>query len=421
MSRYHFTGIAGVGMSALAEAALQQGHEVTGSDRLLDSGQETQVLSALRLLGASLFPQDGSGISGETDAVVVSTAIEEGNPDLSAAQEHGATVLHRSEMLGILARGHGRRFAVSGTCGKSTVTGLAGWLLAQAGMDPTVINGAPLADWMGEDAVGSARLGNGEICVFEADESDRSLLNYGYEVAIVTNSSADHFSQEDADALFDEFASRAESVLDAREAEFLADVEIGDRTFTYNGVSFSVPMPGEHNVLNAIVAVRICEAAGCDLGQVAGALKGFRGVSRRLELIGKSSGVAVYDDYAHNTEKIRAVLATLSEQHKKVVAIWRPHGYGPLRNMMGDLVDMFSEALRDDDELILLPVYDAGGSADRSVNSGDLAGRLTNALSVDLAEEACARAVESGADAVVTLGARDPGLPELAHRILEEL
>ncbi len=284
-----------------------------------------------------------------------------------------------------------------------------------------MINGAPLAGWMAGNAVGSAKLGQGGICVFEADESDRSLLNYGYEAAVITNSSADHFSQEETDNLFNEFASRAELVLDARDPAFFEDIELGGQQFVYKSVVFDVPMPGRHNVVNAAVAARLCEEAGCDLQLLVGAMKEFRGVSRRLELVGTSKGVSVYDDYAHNTEKIRAAWQTLAGSYDSIAGIWRPHGYGPLRSMMDDLEQMFSSVLRTSDRLILLPVYDAGGTADRSINSDVLAERLTgrgkNVRFISNPDEACIQAIGSGVSAVVTLGARDPGLPGLARRI----
>ena len=313
MSKYHFTGIGGVGMSAIAEHALLSGLEVSGSDRHLDADGETRVLEALRRQGATLFPQDGSGIAADTSFIVASTAIEEGNADLEAASARGVTRLHRSEMLARLIEGSGRRVAVSGTCGKSTVTGLAGWLLSETGQDPSVINGAPLADWMSDGAVGSSRVGQGGVVVFAADESDRSLRNYQCEVAVITNASADHFDLQETNTLFDDFAAEAEEVVDARKTGFYDSVRQTDGGFEYGGVDFIVPMPGEHNVQNAVVAVRTCELLGCELGDLSAALQRFKGVSRRLECVGEAHGVSVYDDYAHNTEKIRAALQTLQE------------------------------------------------------------------------------------------------------------
>lgn len=427
LNSYHFIGIGGVGMSALAEAALLSGLRVTGSDRLLDSGEETGVLAALRSSGAKLFAQDGSGITDETDCVVVSTAIEADNPDLLEAERRKIAVRHRSEVLASLLKGRGRRVAVTGTCGKSTVTAMIGWMLAQADKDPFVINGAPLADWMSERCVGSSRAGRGP-CVFEADESDKSLLNCGCEVAVITNSSADHFSKDEADALFDAFAeSAAELVVDARGQHFFDDVSLSSGRFEYAGRSFVVNMPGRHNVLNAVIAVKTCELLGCSADELQQALASFRGVSRRLERIGAVAGVTVYDDYAHNTEKIRATWRTLSETYGSVVGVWRPHGYGPLRSMMNALVGMFSEVMGENDSLFLLPVYDAGGTAERTLNSDELASRLSGAgkraVCVENTEQAVAAACESVREtgAVVVMGARDPALPFLARSILAGL
>jgi UDP-N-acetylmuramate--alanine ligase len=427
VSKYHFIGIGGVGMSALAESALLAGNAVTGSDRLHDESQDTPVLNALVSMGAVLFPQDGSGITNQTDSVVISTAIEGDNPDLLSAQSTGVDVIHRSQMLGLLTQRSARRIAVTGTCGKSTVTGMIGWMLAHVEKDPSVINGAPLADWMSPGSVGSARQGSSGICVFEADESDKSLMNYGCDVCIVTNSSADHFSKEESDDLLSAFAKTAsEHVVDARQDAFFSDVGIGEGQFAYKDVAFSVPMPGRHNVLNSVIAVKVCEYLGCDLELLARGLREFRGVSRRLEYVGRESGTCVYDDYAHNTEKIRASWTALASRYHAVVGIWRPHGYGPLRSMMDDLVEMFSATVRSTDKLVLLPVYDAGGTADRSINSDALADRLrergVNVSFVKTPEEAIELATrQKGDGAVVTLGARDPMLPVIAQDILKAL
>lgn len=414
-------------MSALAEAALLGNSPVSGSDRLLDGGEETQTVKALRAQGAVLFRQDGSGVS-DASCVIVSTAIEKDNPDLAEAVRLGRQVVHRSKMLSMLLDGRGERVAVTGTCGKSTVTGMTGWLLEQAGRDASVINGAPLAGWMNEGRVGSSRIGKGNICVFEADESDKSLLGCGCEYAVITNSSADHFGIEETDRLFDEFAAGAvKGVLDARKADFFNGMSADRSGFAYGGFRFEVSMPGRHNIINAFVSVRICELLGCSLRDLAVMLPSFRGISRRLELVGRKGNVSVYDDYAHNTEKIRASLGALSQIHSRVTCIWRPHGYGPLRNMMTDLEEMFKSAAAGSDCLLILPVYDAGGTADRSVNSDELARRLHAAglcakfvAGHDEAREAAVRSAAAGG-AVVTMGARDPGLPALAKAILDEV
>lgn len=423
--RNHFIGIGGVGMSALAEAALKAGMEVSGSDRLLDSGGQTRVLDALKAQGAVLFPQDGSAIDDRTVRIIVSTAIEADNPDLAEAVRRKIEVMHRSQFLDLILKGRGRRIAIGGTCGKSTVTALTGWLLEQAGLDPTVINGAPLAEWISDVSVGSSRVGGGRLCVFEADESDRSLMNLECDIAVVTNASADHFSLHETHELFDAFIRKAsEGAVDARSDTFWSDVSVLEGAFEYRGRTFSVPMPGRHNVLNAVVSVKLCEMLGCGLDLLAAKLERFRGVSRRLEFVGRRNGVSVYDDYAHNTEKIRASWEALAALYRPLIVVWRPHGYGPLRSMMEDLAAMFRQVCREGDSLLLLPVYDAGGTADRSINSDVLVGKIAEAgckaeLAIDI-DAAGKRVLEltSSGSAVAVMGARDPALPELAAHIL---
>ena len=156
--RVHLIGVAGTGMSALAQALLNHHVEVSGSDRLLDRGEAVPVLGVLRAAGVQLVPQDGRGISPDLDAVIGRSAIEPDNPDLVAARQRGVPVRHRAQVLHDLTAGR-RLVAVAGTCGKSTVTGLVGWIFEQAGLDPTVVNGAGLVNWRRPDRVASVRTG----------------------------------------------------------------------------------------------------------------------------------------------------------------------------------------------------------------------------------------------------------------------
>ena len=202
----HVAGVGGVGMSALAQALAWGGARVTGSDRLWDRGVEMPVWEGLRRAGVELVRQDGSGVDAETSAVVYSTAVEEGNPDFAAARRFGVPLRHRAEMLAGLAEGK-RVAAVAGTAGKTTTTGMAGWVLEQVGMDPTVVNGGGLVDWASGGLPGNARRG-GETWVLEVDESDRSLLEFRPAWSVLTNISQDHFSLEEVRALFREYAGR---------------------------------------------------------------------------------------------------------------------------------------------------------------------------------------------------------------------
>ena len=431
----HIAGIGGVGMSALAQALVDTGVAVTGSDRLFDKGDLTGTLACLATQGVSLFPQDGSGVTAHTQRLIVSTAIEDDNPDVMKARSVGTTIVHRAAELAALLNGR-RLIAVTGTCGKSTVTAMLGWLMEGGGLDPFVVNGAAVAGWDKAGArIGAVRKGDGEWAVIEADESDKSLMVFAPEHAVITNASADHFGLDETQDLFAAFKARVPGmVVDGRDEDVLKAerskalnirLEGWNGFFTFEGVEYRVPMPGLHNIHNAYHAVRMARALGIGTDVLAATLRSFKGVERRMQLIGMCEGAAVIDDYAHNSEKLAAAWATLAAAFPRgVCAVWRPHGFAPLRKMLDGLAEMFPRVCRPQDTLLLLPVYDAGGTAARNVGSADLASRLrakdVNVLLCDSLEEAEAQmreAASKGADALVTFGARDPGLPRLAKRL----
>ena len=389
----HLIGIGGVGMSALATALVRLGDEVTGADRTLG----TPNVRFLESLGVKVFPDDGSGVDAATGEVVVSTAIESDNPGLVRAAELGIPVVHRAKALAHALSGH-RLVAVVGTCGKSTVTAMLGHVLAECGLDPFCVNGANVPGWEG-----AVRFGRGEYAVAEVDESDRSLVAFSPYAAIVTNASADHYSKEEMDQVFDDFVRNCPGpVVDGRRCD------PGEAETT---------MPGRHNRQNAALALRMALALGCDEAKARAALLTFRGVERRLQRVGGN----VFDDYAHNPEKLRAMWTTLAEEFPGgICAVWRPHGYAPLRKMLDALVEMFTSTIRPQDRLLVLPVYDAGGTADRSINSDALVARLGDkAVAVSDFEEAYSwcRAHRGDFAAFAVCGARDPGLAPFARRL----
>lgn len=380
-------------MSALATALVRLGDEVTGADRTLG----TPNVRFLESLGVKVFPDDGSGVDAATGEVVVSTAIESDNPGLVRAAELGIPVVHRAKALAHALSGH-RLVAVVGTCGKSTVTAMLGHVLAECGLDPFCVNGANVPGWEG-----AVRFGRGEYAVAEVDESDRSLVAFSPYAAIVTNASADHYSKEEMDQVFDDFVRNCPGpVVDGRKCD------PGEAETT---------MPGRHNRQNAALALRMALALGCDEAKARAALLTFRGVERRLQRVGGN----VFDDYAHNPEKLRAMWTTLAEEYPGgLCAVWRPHGYAPLRKMLDALAEMFSSTIRPQDRLLVLPVYDAGGTADRSINSDALVARLGDkAVAVSDFDEAYSwcRAHRGDFAAFAVCGARDPGLAPFARRL----
>lgn len=399
----HLIGIGGVGMSALAQALVFLGHSVSGADRIVSSEPDARKwppsLKRLAASGVRICPDDGSGVDGSVGRVIVSTAIEPQNPGLVRARELGIPVEHRAAALASALSGF-KLVAVAGTCGKSTVTAMLSCILADCGFDPFCVNGAAVVGWNG-----SVRAGRGEYAVAEVDESDKSLSAFSPYAAIITNSSADHYSKDEMDEVFDAFAADVPGpVIDGRAKRYEAECS----------------MPGAHNRLNAGIALAMALALGADEEKARESLLRFPGVERRMQLVGRCGGSAVYDDYAHNPEKLHAMLSTLQETYPKGVAVvWRPHGYGPLRKMADALAGMFRSDLRPQDRLILLPVYDAGGTADRSVQSDALAAMVPGAVFIETPEEALrllkAQAPAFGAMAIA--GARDPGLSSMARRL----
>lgn len=440
---YHLVGVAGVGMSALAQALIDRGGRVEGSDRFHDAGRDLPTLRALVEAGVRLVPQDGRHIAADTAAVVLSSAIEADNAEIEAARRMGLPVRRRAEVLADLMEGR-QAVAVAGTCGKTTVTGMLGWILDRAGFDPTVVNGGAVVNWRRPGRLASVRAGRSEWFVFEADESDRSVTAFRPRHAVLTNIARDHFSLDEAVALFRQFAGLVPGtlVVGPGVAEALGP-SLADRvatpapdapprcdggrvSFTMQGVRFELDMAGEHNAGNAVLAAGTAQAFGVPLREAASALRQFRGIERRLERVGRCRGAIVLDDYAHNPEKIAAAWRAAGRMGAPVFGLWRPHGYGPLRLMMNELSRRLPEVMRADDRLLLLPVFYAGGTPGGAANSEELAERIARAgaraeVAPDAATAAdCLRGWARPGAVLLIMGARDPDLPRLARDIAGE-
>lgn len=421
----HLVGLGGVGMSALAQLLLDRGFRISGSDRSWDRGAPPLVMLQLAAQGVRLCPQDGSGVR-HAGRVVFSSAIEPLNPDWRSAESLGVPIASRAALLAEQAPSE-RLIGVAGTSGKSTTTAMLGWVLASSGLDPVVVNGAGVPAWMAGNRVASVRKGRGDLWVLELDESDRSLLLFHPEHAILTNVSADHFPVAEARSLFDAFRKQVRGVtVDGFDIGLPPDGRLqanGCGCFTFDGMLFRVSMPGLHNVSNAWLAVRMALALGCDPASIAAALLRFPGLERRLQRVGWCGPAPVFDDYAHNPAKLAAVWATLRNSSKRVVGVWRPHGFGPLRAMLETLPDTLSTVCSPRDLFLVLPVYDAGGTADRSIDTAVLVRRLRQkgvpVEAIDSPEEAEAamRLHAVPGTVLVTLGARDPALPRLAQSL----
>jgi UDP-N-acetylmuramate--alanine ligase len=352
---------------------------------------------------------------------------------------------------------------VGGTSGKSTVTGMIAWILHEGGYDPTVMNGAVMKNFVNADnPFASARIGRGDLFVSEVDESDGSIALYRPTVGVLLNVSLDHKSIEELRVLFGNFVASAGTAainLDSPEAGYLvprardcvtfginnraADItvepdsidqsELGIRAAVIDNRKREVfplilPMPGLHNLSNALAAIAAASAAGIGIGHAAYALRSFAGLGRRFDVIGTSpSGITVIDDFGHNPEKCAATLRTLKASHGRVIAFFQPHGYGPLRQMGEELAQTFARELGPDDVTVMCdPVY-FGGTVDRSVGSERIVALIKvsggQAEHIPAREECAERilALARPGDRIVVMGARDDTLTEFARAILARL
>ncbi|MCG2661424.1 MAG: Mur ligase domain-containing protein [Kiritimatiellae bacterium] len=436
VKQFHLVGLAGVGMSALAQVLLAQGCRVSGSDRQLDAGRSLDVLEKLRAAGVQLRSQDGSGVTEGLTGLVVSSAIEADNPDIAAARRWRVPIMHRAECLAQWANARTCLIAITGTAGKTTVTGMIGWALSQIGADPTVVNGGALLNWVDPRQIGNVRVGRSDVWVVEVDESDRSLLRFHPDWAVITNMSKDHFELSEVRHLFKAFAGQVKRGVvgcygtaadDETLNGFKPDLSAEGIHFGYRGVDFKLPLLGRHNAENALQAVMLCERLGYALPVISRVLAGFAGIQRRLERLGMGRGVTVIDDYAHNPAKIGAAWDAVAPYYRRVLAVWRPHGFAPLALMLGELVRAFCARAKPADRVFILPVYFAGGTAQRTVTADTLVNALRErGVCAELAanyDDLLARlktAAQAG-DGVLWMGARDPDLGVYARRFVAEL
>ena len=407
----HIIGIGGCGMNGVAQLAAHAGYRVSGSDRT----ENPELFQTLEKLGIDLFPQDGSGISKETNFVVYSTAIESTNPDIQHSKQLGIPRLHRAEMLAKLCEGK-EVIAVAGTAGKSTVTGLLGHIFQALGKDPTVYCGAAINNF-----ASSVRFGSGPW-IIEADESDKSFLNFHPEHAVITNIAEDHYSLDELHRLFAQFARQVSGVVIKQPEEF----------------NVTIPMLGKHNIKNVNNAITLCKALGLDIEKCIEAVASFQGIERRLQ----RHGDRVIDDFAHSPVKIDAALAAASDVWPAFNAVWRPHGFTPLFQGLENFITVFSNHWKGGtrppgafSKLYILPVYYAGGTVTRNITSEQFVEKLQAAgVPAEFVPELYpARDKMGGGSAslekrlleenlpTLIMGARDPGLPKFAKHLAKKL
>ncbi|MET3780857.1 UDP-N-acetylmuramate--alanine ligase [Brevundimonas sp. 1080] len=457
---YFFCGIGGSGMLPLAMIVQARGAVIEGSDRALDQGRTPEKFDWLRAHGVTLHPQDGSGVTRAAQTVIATGAIEETVPDIGAARRAGATIKTRPELLSELFNVAPTSVGVAGTSGKSTITGMIAWILHQTGREPTVMNGAVMKNFADADhPFASALIGGPDLFVSEVDESDGSIARYDATVAVVSNISLDHKSMEELRDLFGGFTARATTAvlnLDNPETAALAQTLPAGKAITFGlgeekadlsahdlqplptGMRFRLiegwsehdvvlNVPGAHNVANALAALGATRALGVPTAEAVKALETFAGIRRRMEVVGTAGDITVIDDFAHNPDKIAATLKTLHAFDGRLLILFQPHGFGPLKLMKSEFIDGFAGLMREDDVLLMPePVY-YGGTTDRSVGSEDIAsgvraaGRQAEALATRA--DCGDRIVEIAkpGDRIIVMGARDDTLSSFAAELLGRL
>ena len=459
---YFFCGIGGSGMTPLALIVQARGGRVEGSDRALDQGRNSERFEFLRARGLLLHPQDGSGIRRAEQILVTSAAVEETVPDVQAARRIGVPITTRARLLAQLFNGATLGVGVAGTSGKSTTVGMIGWILHCAGRSPTIMNGADMKNFIDVDSpFASVRIGAGDVFVSEVDESDGSIAFFEPRVAVVNNISLDHKSLDELRTLFRGFIAKAQTVVlnldNAETAALSVDLKPG-QAVTYSlratqahllasspipsptGIAFQVKardtgeavevalkVPGLHNVDNALAALSVAKACGVGLAAAAAHLGEFSGIRRRLEVVGTVNEITVIDDFAHNPDKISATLKTMHAFPGRLLLMFQPHGYGPIRLMRHALVDCFTNGLHDEDVLVMPePIY-FGGTVDRSVGSREIIceierhGRKVFAFPDRSAcGDVLVRLARRG-DRIVVMGARDDSLSQFAHDLVQRI
>jgi UDP-N-acetylmuramate--alanine ligase len=446
-----FIGIAGTGMSALAQYLQEAGKYVAGSDRYFKKDDFNETREKLEAEGIGCFLQDGAGIISETDLVVVSTAVEDTVPEVRKAKEMNIPIIKRSELLALIVAGR-KTIAVGGTSGKSTTSGMLFDILEYAGLNPGIISGAGLISLIKKGKIGNAKMGTGDWLIIEADESDGSIVQYHPEIGLLLNVDKDH---KEIGALMDIFSifsknsglfivNRSHSLarilsqnderdfsLDKNEkAGFMATDfrQEGLRSFfKINGVDFSLNLVGKHNMENALAAATVAAQIGVKLEDAALALKNYEGIYRRHQVFGNKNGVWLIDDYAHNPVKCAASIAACQPIAPKVIAWFQPHGYGPTKFLRNDFVEEISKVLRPEDEIWMSEIFFAGGTTEKNISANDLVNDLEKigksawfvANRNDLLDAVRSHFTQNCV--LLLMGARDPSLEQFAKDTWDKL
>ena len=446
-----FIGVAGVGMSAIAQYLKGIGKNVSGSDRFFTPGVYNEVQEKLEAEGIRCFVQNGEGITEETDLIVVSTAIEDTVAEVQKAKKLNIPILKRSELLSLIAASK-KTIAVGGTSGKSTTSAMLFDILEHAGLQPSIISGAGLISIIKQGKIGNAKVGAGDWLVIEADESDGSIVQYKPKIGLLLNIDKDHQEIDELLHVFEVFKNNSKRFVVNQshslacklsqqvQQDFSTDPNIYAGyvgtdfrqqglviNFKIHEINFQLNLVGRHNMENAVAAVTIANGIGIDLETCAAALMGYEGIYRRHQVYGKKNGVWLIDDYAHNPVKCAAAIEACQPVAPKIIAWFQPHGYKPTKFLREDFVKELARVLRSEDEIWMSEIFYAGGTAVKDISANDLINDLKalgkQAFFVENRKDFLTTVrPHLTADCVLLLmAARDPSLEQFARQTWQDL
>lgn len=436
-----FSGIGGSGVSALASFMADKGHKIVGSDRSFDSDKNHPAMLSLLAKGIEITPQDGSGIDSSFDQIVFSTAVEKDLPEPKRAKELGIPIKMRPAFLAEIVASH-QTFAVAGTSGKSTTSGMLAYLMKEIGLAPNFIGGGRVTQFKSTSNLGNAITGDSKILVAEACESDGSIVSYYPEFTLLLNLDLDHQSVEKTAKMFQIIAKQTKRkvLMNADDTE-LAKIGLLDfasfsienssdyrvenlklqplsSSFTMRGVEFILNLPGKYNVYNAAACLAALGEFGVALKECVKPLAAFKGIERRFDVYLDNGKSLVVDDFAHNPHKIASMMEMSHAVRPAITYIFQPHGFAPTRMMKNEYIAAFAQSLRANDRLLVLPIYYVGGTVAKDISSEDIAAgvRASGKQAQACLREDILAKVKSG-EAYIVFGARDESLGQFASAI----
>ncbi|PIE50784.1 MAG: UDP-N-acetylmuramate--alanine ligase [Flavobacteriales bacterium] len=444
-----FIGVAGVGMSAIAQYLVGIGKNVSGSDRYFKPEVYNKTKEQLEAEGIQCFLQDGSGITEKTELIVASTAIEDTVFEIQKAKKLGIPILRRSKVLAMICKSK-KTVAIAGTSGKSTTTAMLYQILLDAKLEPSIISGAGLTSLIKKGKIGNASVGKGDWLLIEADESDGSVVQYEPEIGLLLNVDKDHQEIDELMELFSTFKKNTKNQFIVNQSNHLAkalsantknDFGFENENAHYNATDFkqdsfnlsfkvlnqpfTMNAIGQHSVENATAAIAVAHQIGVDLAICADSLANYEGIYRRHQILGQKNGVWVIDDYAHNPAKCAASIKACQPLTNRVVAWFQPHGYKPTRFLRKDFVEEISDALRPNDEIIMSEIFYAGGTVKKDISANDLVQDIQQkgkkASFVEDRNQLLEHLDLKENDVLLLMGARDPSLEDFGKDLFERL